>query len=129
MWNGLREHSPAAAYLVQSYSMNTNTINNMLADIYNKNYTAYDAACNWVNANEQIWQNWIRPCKLIQIALSNPAYAPISIVQESGSRNPNQYVGASRSLYCRGDILHGRRCALVSRFGTFVRNRKMRISP
>jgi hypothetical protein len=64
MWNGLREYSPAAAYLVQSYSMNTNTINNMLAEIYNKNYTAYDIACNWVIENEQIWQNWIRPCKL-----------------------------------------------------------------
>jgi hypothetical protein len=69
MWNGLREYSPAAAYLVQSYSMNTNTINNMLAEIYNKNYTAYDIACNWVIENEQIWQNWIRPSSFKRVGV------------------------------------------------------------
>eukprot|EP00029_Vermamoeba_vermiformis_P004835 TRINITY_DN154_c0_g2_i1.p1 TRINITY_DN154_c0_g2~~TRINITY_DN154_c0_g2_i1.p1 ORF type:complete len:708 (+),score=157.53 TRINITY_DN154_c0_g2_i1:228-2351(+) len=69
MANDLREYAPAAAYLAQSYSMNTNTMNNLLSLIYTKNYTAYDAACYWLNENEQIWENWIRPSSFKNVGL------------------------------------------------------------
>jgi ABC-type proline/glycine betaine transport system substrate-binding protein len=57
----LKDYSPEAAYLVQSYSMSGNDMTAMLGQIY-INKTNFEVACQWVTENEQVWENWIRPC-------------------------------------------------------------------
>ncbi len=62
MWAELPEYSPEAAFFVQSFALNGNQMTELLADLY-QSRSLFDAACNWVKNNEQIWENWVRPCK------------------------------------------------------------------
>jgi ABC-type proline/glycine betaine transport system substrate-binding protein len=63
MWAGLPEYSPETAFFVQSFALNGNQMTQLLANLYEKR-SLFDVACDWVKNNEQIWENWIRPCKL-----------------------------------------------------------------
>lgn len=62
MWPDLADYSPEAAFLVSSYAINNNIMTELLGMVYN-NISVTQTACQWIQANEQIWTNWIRPCK------------------------------------------------------------------
>lgn len=62
MWAQLPEYSPETAFLAQSFSLSGNQITELLATLY-QTRDVFDTACEWVKNNEQIWENWIRPCK------------------------------------------------------------------
>jgi ABC-type proline/glycine betaine transport system substrate-binding protein len=64
----LKDYSPEAAYLVQSYSMSGNDMTAMLGQIY-INKTNFEVACQWVTENEQVWENWIRPSSFAEVGL------------------------------------------------------------
>lgn len=120
MWPTLKDFSPEAAYMVQSYSMNSNDLTAMLGQIY-LNKTNFEVACQWLTENEQVWQNWIRPCKL------HSTTKPLSFVViilcfisefcRGRSRSSNNNVGLNGPVQRLRGILLGSDCQVVSHRG------------
>jgi glycine betaine/proline transport system substrate-binding protein len=68
MWPDLADYSPEAAFLVSSYAINNNIMTELLGMVYN-NISVTQTACQWIQANEQIWTNWIRPSSYKEVGL------------------------------------------------------------
>eukprot|EP01126_Amoeba_proteus_P008248 TRINITY_DN13032_c0_g1_i2.p1 TRINITY_DN13032_c0_g1~~TRINITY_DN13032_c0_g1_i2.p1 ORF type:complete len:459 (-),score=86.71 TRINITY_DN13032_c0_g1_i2:373-1749(-) len=60
-WSGLRQYSPSAGFLVDTFTYTTNDQISMLGAHLFLNKTVEEAACEWVQNHSLIWKNWILP--------------------------------------------------------------------